>query len=258
MRYTRLVYRILHGKSMETKQQPQTSCCLVIPVGNPSNNHCKMLSLTLVKCIYLQDPTIKMLADKGYNMIFSNYDSLYLDCGYSAWVGEGNNWCTPYKGMTRSCCRRTVPKISSSFSGWQKIYQNDPYEMLEMRNVILTEEKKKQVLGGEVAMWTEQVDTYSVESKIFPRADALAERLWSNPQEKWYRAEQRMLQQRWRLTHREDTSRPSALDFGRAHGISGFCSAAVFAVCFLSQSGPSGWNDTRKTISAIHTTKIQF
>ena len=29
--------------------------------------------------------------------------------------------------------------------------------MLEMRNVVLTEEKKKQVLGGEVAMWTEQV-----------------------------------------------------------------------------------------------------
>ena len=29
--------------------------------------------------------------------------------------------------------------------------------MLEMRNVVLTEEKKRQVLGGEVAMWTEQV-----------------------------------------------------------------------------------------------------
>ena len=48
-----------------------------------------------------------------------------------------------------------------------------------------------------------QVDTFSVESKIFPRADALAERLWSNPSEKWYKAEQRMLQQRWRLTHRD-------------------------------------------------------
>ena len=30
--------------------------------------------------------------------------------------------------------------------------------MLEMRNVVLTEEKKRQVLGGEVAMWTEQVN----------------------------------------------------------------------------------------------------
>ena len=46
----------------------------------------------------LKDPQIKVLADKNYRMIFSNYDALYLDCGYGAWVGEGNNWCTPYKG----------------------------------------------------------------------------------------------------------------------------------------------------------------
>jgi hexosaminidase len=46
----------------------------------------------------LEDPTIKLLANKGYKMIFSNFDALYMDCGYSAWVGEGNNWCTPYNG----------------------------------------------------------------------------------------------------------------------------------------------------------------
>ena len=60
----------------------------------------------------MQDPTIKMLADKGYNMIFSNYDSLYLDCGYSAWVGEGNNWCTPYKGR-RSFIYRVTTVVSA-------------------------------------------------------------------------------------------------------------------------------------------------
>ena len=42
-------------------------------------------------------------------------------------------------------------------SGWQKIYSNDPYKMLEMRNITLTEDKKRQVLGGEVAMWTAKV-----------------------------------------------------------------------------------------------------
>lgn len=86
----------------------------------------------------MEDNQLKVLADKGYKIIFSNYDALYMDCGYGAYVGEGNNWCTPYKG-------------------WQKIYQNDPYELLTKRNVKLTEEKKKQVLGGEVCMWSEQV-----------------------------------------------------------------------------------------------------
>ena len=71
-------------------------------------------------------------------MIFSNYDSLYLDCGYGAWVGEGNNWCTPYKG-------------------WQLIYENDPYKLLKDRNVTLTPDVKKLALGAEVCMWSEQV-----------------------------------------------------------------------------------------------------
>ena len=38
------------------------------------------------------------LATNKYHMIFSNVDSSYLDCGYGAWIGVGNNWCSPYKG----------------------------------------------------------------------------------------------------------------------------------------------------------------
>jgi hexosaminidase len=41
--------------------------------------------------------TIKTVAEKGYKMIFSNYDALYLDCGFENYVGLGNNWCSPYK-----------------------------------------------------------------------------------------------------------------------------------------------------------------
>ena len=51
-----------------------------------------------VEFISMQDSSIKMLADKGFNMIFSNYDSMNLDCGYGAWVGESSSWCSPYKG----------------------------------------------------------------------------------------------------------------------------------------------------------------
>ena len=30
-------------------------------------------------------------------MLFSNVDALYMDCGFSAHVGSGVNWCSPYK-----------------------------------------------------------------------------------------------------------------------------------------------------------------
>ena len=44
------------------------------------------------------DSVVKELIEKDFRVIFSNYDAWYLDCGYSSWVGEGNNWCSPYKG----------------------------------------------------------------------------------------------------------------------------------------------------------------
>ena len=48
--------------------------------------------------ILSKDETILDIINKGYKTIFSPWDKYYLDCGYSSWVGEGNNWCSPYKG----------------------------------------------------------------------------------------------------------------------------------------------------------------
>lgn len=49
---------------------------------------------------------IPHLLEKGYDIIISNVDALYLDCGFGNWVGSGNNWCSPYKS-------------------WHLIYDND-------------------------------------------------------------------------------------------------------------------------------------
>jgi hexosaminidase len=56
---------------------------------------------------------------------------------------------------------------------WKNFYASDPTEQLQ------SSANKHLVIGGEAAMWSEQVDSANFDSRVWPRASAVAERLWS-------------------------------------------------------------------------------
>ncbi|KAF9174129.1 hypothetical protein BGX20_000867 [Mortierella sp. AD010] len=119
---------------------------------------------------------IKKLAERDYDVVISSADFFYLDCGNGDWVtndprynvnnlqssdnhlGSGASWCDPYKT-------------------WQRIYAYDFTEDL-------ADEEAKKIIGGEAALWSKQADASVVENKVWLRAAALAELLWSGNRNK--------------------------------------------------------------------------
>jgi hexosaminidase len=121
---------------------------------------------------------IDKLTKAGYDVIVSSSDYLYLDCGNGGYVtndprynspqanpdptgatfsfnygGPGGSWCAPYKT-------------------WQRIYDYD-------FTAGLSEEQAKHIIGASAPLWSEQIDDTIISAKMWPRAAALAELVWS-------------------------------------------------------------------------------
>ena len=60
--------------------------------------------------------------------------------------------------------------------GVESHYLNDPMP----KNISLSAEEKARILGGEATMWSELASPMTIDSRIWPRTAAIAERLWSN------------------------------------------------------------------------------
>ncbi|KAI8368820.1 glycoside hydrolase superfamily [Choanephora cucurbitarum] len=111
----------------------------------------------------------------GHDVIVSNYDYFYLDCGHGGWVGEDDRYISPtqqetasdtfnYGGGGGSWC--------SPFKTWQRIYSYD------MTYGIASSDKGR-VIGGEIALWSEQSGPTVLDGRLWPRSAAAAEVYWS-------------------------------------------------------------------------------
>jgi hexosaminidase len=136
------------------------------------------------------------LAKEGYDIVLSHSDYMYLDCGESGWAQPGGYWCGPYHE-------------------WYKMYDYIPDVIKEWS---MSEKDAKMIKGAEAAIWGEQADMSNIEVKIWPRASALAERLWSNPTTNWYAADPRMQLHRERMVQRNISAEPLQTQWCINHG----------------------------------------
>jgi len=97
--------------------------------------------------------SVGSVAQRGYKVIASPYTEWYLDCGTGDWIGGGTSWCDPYKT-------------------WQTVYDYEPTSGVNQQYVA-------NVLGGETCAWSETIDGSNLDTKLWPRSGAAAERLWS-------------------------------------------------------------------------------
>ncbi|GAA0166057.1 glycosidase [Lithospermum erythrorhizon] len=137
----------------------------------------------------------KKIVDLGYQVIVSSSEYYYLDCGHGGFLGNDSRYDKPPgtdQGNGGSWC--------APFKTWQTIYNYDI-------TYGLTAAEAKLVLGGEVALWSEQADPSVLDSRIWPRASAMAESLWSgNRDEKgvkrYAEATDRLNEWRYRMVNR--------------------------------------------------------
>ncbi|KAJ2648631.1 Glucosamine-6-phosphate isomerase (Glucosamine-6-phosphate deaminase) (GNPDA) (GlcN6P deaminase) [Coemansia sp. RSA 1250] len=106
--------------------------------------------------VWIDHASVDKATAQGYRVVSSAYDAYYLDCGHGAWLSnfDGNSWCDPFKT-------------------WMHVYNYD------VTANITSAEQLDLILGTEVAAWSEQIDETVIDSRLWPRAAAMAETAWS-------------------------------------------------------------------------------
>lgn len=107
--------------------------------------------------------------------VFDNNVQISQDTVVHVWMVKYETELTAvtaagYKALLSACWYLDYIDYGSD---WKRLYQCDPHEFRG------TAKMKKLVLGGEACIWAEFVDATNLISRTWPRASAVAERLWS-------------------------------------------------------------------------------
>ncbi|XP_055817746.1 beta-hexosaminidase 2 isoform X2 [Solanum dulcamara] len=168
----------------------------VILSGNVKVNPSLLSPQNVIMQTWNGGPTnTKQLVTSGYRVIVSSADYYYLDCGHGSFVGNDSRYDQPPgtdQGNGGSWC--------GPFKTWETIYNYDI-------TYGLTDDEAQLVIGGEVALWSEQADSTVMDSRIWPRASAMAETLWSGNRDetgmkRYAEATDRLNEWRYRMVSR--------------------------------------------------------
>jgi len=119
--------------------------------------------------------------DKSYAVwqeVFDNGVKIKADTIVDVWKTSPVNWTDELSAVTAAGYKAilTAPWYLNYISygeDWPTYYAVEPTDFPG------TQAQKDLVIGGSGAMWGEFVDSTNIVSRIFPRAAAIAERLWS-------------------------------------------------------------------------------
>lgn len=130
--------------------------------------------------VWRSSANLLLVLQQGYRVLFGDYSHWYLDCGHGGFI---NPYPTGYSppGIPYNTSGGVATQIADPFldycnplKNWRHIYVYDPL-------VNITPDLQRLIEGGEVHLWTEQTDPVDMDQKLWPRAAAAAEVLWSGP-----------------------------------------------------------------------------
>ncbi|XP_030642722.1 beta-hexosaminidase subunit beta isoform X2 [Chanos chanos] len=156
--------------------------------------------------------------NKGYMIwqeVFDNGVKLRLDTQIHVWKGSKDQYETEMARVTGAGFHAllSTPWYLNRISygqDWHGIYTADPHSFNG------TEEQKKLVIGGEACLWGEYVDATNLTPRLWPRASAVAERLWSDKDVKDIgNAYGRLAQHRCRMVQRGIPAEPLFVGYCR-------------------------------------------